>query len=74
MPDLLDQLPLEVLLAMQDALGDPTEEGRERARLRAVDAGFHVQFFGDGGIKAIPMEAAPEGVEGLEFKFGGKSN
>lgn len=45
----LDDLPLDVLLAMQDALTDPTGGGAERARLRAAGAGFHVELGNDVG-------------------------
>lgn len=45
----LDDLPLDVLLAMQDALTDPTGSGAERARLRAAGAGFHVELGNDVG-------------------------
>lgn len=42
-PDqLLDLLPLDMLLALQEALADPTADGQERARLRARDAGFYI--------------------------------
>lgn len=40
--ELLDLLPLEVLLALQEAVADPTADGQERARLRAKDAGFYI--------------------------------
>lgn len=69
----LDQLPLEVLLAMQEAMADPSLKGQERARLRAKDAGFHIHC--DRNIaerearKPIPMAEAPEGVESLVLRF-----
>ena len=69
----LDQLPLEVLLAMQEAMADPSVEGQERARLRAKDAGFHIHcdrnLAESNGSKPIPMDEAPEGVESLVLRF-----
>ena len=68
-PNVLDTLPLEVLLALHEAAVDPTEEGRERARQRAAEAGFHLACTGAPGQEPIPMEEAPEGVEGLLLRF-----
>ncbi len=72
-PTVLDHLPLEVLLAMQEAVADPTVEGQERARLRAKDAGFYLHCErgleeGDAS-QPIPMDEAPEGVESLVLRF-----
>jgi hypothetical protein len=39
----LDDLPLNVLLALQDAMGDPTSAGLARAQQRAADAGFSLE-------------------------------
>lgn len=38
----LDTLPLDLLLALQDAVADPTADGQERARLAARHAGFYI--------------------------------
>lgn len=67
--DLLDSLPLPVLLALHEAMADPTEHGRERARNRALDAGFHIHCMGAPEndrpprvlTTPIPMEPAPDG-------------
>ena len=69
--DVLDSLPLEVLLALQEAAADPSEKGRERARLRAADAGFHLECarVPQQLAEPIPMEEAPEGVEALTLRF-----
>lgn len=67
--DLLDDLPLDVLLALRDAVADPSEEGRERARKRAADAGFYLRCAGSPDREPIEMEPAPEGVEGLALRF-----
>jgi len=66
---LLDDLPLEVLIAMQEAMADPSESGRERAAQRAADAGFHIFCTGAPPLEPIPMEPAPEKVEGLNLRF-----
>ena len=61
----LDALPLDVLLALQEALTDPTRAGAERARLRAAGAGFHLKCANpedpDGRIvlARVPEEAPP---------------
>lgn len=39
----LDDLPLNVLLALQDAMADPTSAGLARAQKRAVQAGFSLE-------------------------------
>jgi hypothetical protein len=65
----LDQLPLEVLLAMQEALADPSESGQERAAARAADAGFYLHCTSVPPKKPIPMEEAPAGVEALSLRF-----
>jgi hypothetical protein len=59
---LLDALPLELLLALQEAMADPSESGRERAALRALDRGFHLQCTSAAPAHPLPMEEAPEGV------------
>ncbi len=69
MPDLLDELPMELLLALRDALADPTEEGRMRAEARARDAGFYLHCAGVVVRRPIEMEPAPEGVEGFDLRF-----
>jgi hypothetical protein len=65
----LDQLPLDVLLALQEAMADPSESGRIRAAKRAEDAGFYLQCTGAPPPRPIPMEEAPEGVESLTLRF-----
>jgi hypothetical protein len=69
MADPLDELPLDVLLALRDALGDPSEEGRKRAAQRAADAGFHIACVGGSAVRPIEMEPAPDGVEALHLRF-----
>jgi hypothetical protein len=61
-PDPLDALPLELLIALQTAMADPSELGRQRAERRARDAGIHIACVGSG--PPLAMEPAPEG--GLE--------
>ncbi len=65
----LDDLPLDVLLALQEAMADPSETGRLRAAKRAEDAGFYLHCAGVPPRKPIPMEEAPEGVESLTLRF-----
>lgn len=78
MADPLDDLPIDVLLALQEAVSNPTEEGLERARLRAEDAGFWLQRGGrdvQGAtspapseapvLEPEPMEPAPAGTRGV---------
>lgn len=69
--DLLDRLPLPVLLALQEAAATPTEEGAERARRRAADAGYYLVSFSSTRRQLEPlcMEEAPEGVEGVVLTF-----
>jgi hypothetical protein len=78
--DVLDALPLEVLMALQELLADPSEEGRERAALRARDAGWHLSLAPGApatppelppriDLEPIPMEPAPDGVESLVLRF-----
>jgi len=66
---LLDDLPLDVLLAMQEAMADPSESGRERAAQRAADAGFYLHCTSAPPLKPIPMEEAPDSVEALNLRF-----
>lgn len=77
MADSLDDLPLDVLLAMQEAMANPTEQGVERARLRAKDAGFWLQCnnqpaaLEEGTLPKAPspppqpMDPAPPGARGV---------
>lgn len=71
---LLDHLPLEMLLALQEAIADPTADGQERARLRAKDAGIYIHCLSrpDGSESAtdpLPMPSG-DGVEGvIPLKF-----
>ena len=66
--ELLDQLPLTLLLALQDAMADPSEQGRERAAQRAANAGMYIHCMGAPEndrpprimSTPIPMEPAPE--------------
>lgn len=60
MPQPLDDLPLDVLLALQEAAANPAEEGKERARLRAEDAGFWLQCGTPGAEDPAPSSAATE--------------
>ncbi len=64
--DVLDRLPLPVLLALQEAAATPNEIGMERARKRAEDAGFYlVAMGGSRTCEPLPMEEAPEEVEAV---------
>ena len=60
----LDALPLDVLLALQEALTDPTRAGAERAKLRAAGAGFHLKCANpedpDGRIVLARVPEAPQ--------------
>lgn len=79
--DLLDGLPFDVLLALQEVAVDPSEAGRSRAARRAEDAGFHVRLAAGAAVPAaialpprfdpepIPMEEAEEGIESLLLRF-----
>lgn len=66
--DPLNDLPLELLMALRDAIGDPSDEGRKRAAKRAADAGFYLQCTADKR-SSIEMEPAPDGVEALHLRF-----
>ncbi len=51
---LLDALPLDLLIALHTAVGDPTADGQERARLSAHEAGFWILCL-----------SRPDGCEGV---------
>lgn len=66
----LDELPLEVLLALQQAMTDPSEEGAERARLRAEEAGVYLQLAARRPAHPpIPAPEAPAEVAAVELRF-----
>ncbi|MCB9676877.1 MAG: hypothetical protein H6737_17310 [Alphaproteobacteria bacterium] len=78
--DPLDQLPLDVLLALRDAIADPSDQGRERAQQRAANAGFYLECLNEQSnaeaegppvklAEPIAMEPAPEGVQAIELEF-----
>ena len=67
----LDALPLDLLLALQEAIADPSESGQERAAARAADAGIYMLCTSVPPRAPIPMEEAPESVEGLALRFDG---
>jgi hypothetical protein len=69
--DPLDELPLEVLLALHEALADPASASKVRAAKRAADLGFHVEVSPPPRYdpEPIPMEEAAEGVESLTLRF-----
>ena len=52
---LLDTLPLDLLLALQEAVADPTADGQERARVSAKKAG-HI-------LHCLMRPDGPEGVD-----------
>ena len=67
---LLDLLPLDILLALQEAVADPTADGQERAFQRAKDAGFHIHCVcrpdGSEGVgDPIPMPAASDDSDSI---------
>ncbi len=51
----LDVLPLDLLLALQEAMADPTADGQERARLAAAEAGIYIHCM-----------RRPDGSEGVD--------
>ena len=72
---LLDLLPLEMLLALQEAIADPTADGQERARLRAQDAGLYIHCLSRPDGSETPYDPLPmpsgegeESVITLEFQ------
>jgi len=86
--DPLSQLPIDVLLALRDAVADPSEEGRLRAQQRAADAGFYLECSNrrEVGVpealvpspprvvaKPITMGPAPDGVVAVELCFDSRS-
>ena len=65
---LLDTLPLDLLLALQEAVADPTADGQERARLHAKEAGhlLHCTMRPDGneGVNdPLPMPSGDDQAE-----------
>ena len=80
----LDELPLDVLLALQDALTDPSEEGAKRARKRAAGVGFHVELgneidgegrvvLGQTPVPPVPQPEAEPGVDAIELHMDERS-
>jgi len=76
--DLLDQVPLELLMALRDAVADPSEEGRKRAAERAKGAGVYLHcaksIERDPSPprvlrEPIPMVPAPAGVDAEQLDF-----
>lgn len=64
----LDVLPLDLLLALQEAMADPTADGQERARLAAAEAGFYIHCMmrpdGDEGVNdPLPMPSGEDAAE-----------
>jgi hypothetical protein len=70
--DALDRLPLDVLIALQELMVAPDGEAKERARLRAADAGYYLVAM--AGKRAdpepIPLEEAPDDLEAIRLTFG----
>lgn len=56
----LEDLPLHVLAAMQDAVSNPAPEDLDRETLRARNAGYYVMR-GDGDF--VPEDAPTDAVE-----------
>jgi hypothetical protein len=79
--DALDDLPLDILLALRDAVADPTEEGRQRAAQRAADAGFYLECLNPPEepepiestatvlTEPIAMEPAPADAQAITLDF-----
>ncbi len=79
--DALDDLPLDILLALRDAVADPTEQGRQRAAQRAADAGFYLECLNppepSGSVDSpatvvtepIAMEPAPADAQAITLDF-----
>jgi hypothetical protein len=66
----LDYLPLNMLIALQEAMADPTADGQERARLRAIESGIHIHCINrpdgpEGRYDPLPMPPASGGEEGV---------
>jgi len=71
---LLDYMPLEMLLAFQEALVDPTADGQERARLLAKESGYYIYCLNrpdgpEGVHDPLPMPPASGGEEGVISLF-----
>ena len=71
----LNELPLNVLHAIQDVITDPVPTGAQREALRAANAGFHVETrrrTPDRPTAPLAMEAAPMGAGGnvVTLRFG----
>ena len=73
---LLDHLPLDLLLALQEAVADPTADGQERARVNAKKAGHLVHCLcrpdGPEGVHdPLPMPSGDDQIEvTARFVFG----
>ena len=61
--DALDTMPLELLLALQEAMADPSESGQARARMRARNVGIHIHCLGSPDDGAIALDEPPAGLE-----------
>ncbi len=73
--DALDRLPLEVLLALQELMAAPDEEGKERARQRASDAGYYLVAMAGKRVDTEPiaMEEAPADIDAIQLAFDGST-
>lgn len=71
----LDDLPLDLLIALQGLMTDTSEEGLELAKMRAAEAGFslvrgeRIAVERAENQRPIQAEEAPEGVEAKHLYF-----
>ena len=65
----LDALPLELLLALQEAMTDPSEAGQMRAQMRARNAGIHIHCVGSPNEGTIALDEPPAGTEAIVLSF-----
>jgi hypothetical protein len=67
----LDELPLDLLIALHEALAGPQSASRVRAAKREANLGLHFELTPPKRYdpEPIPMEEAEDGVESLLLRF-----
>ena len=65
----IDALPLDLLLALQEAMIDPSQAGVARAALRARHAGFHIHCLSVPKVEAIALDEPTEDVDAIVLRF-----
>lgn len=68
----LNELPVDVLQAIQSAITDPTPNGAQREALRAANLGFHVETRRRSTPDRPERPVAPLAMEAAGTALGGQ--